>query len=146
MHLRAARTNGLILNEIRELLLQTVIYCGVPDANTGFKIAKQTLEGRTRRRVTVATNQNVGGLRLVVGEAAVGDAVLSEGGPDAVEGDLIAQLPSRRRPGSPSKRSARDGASLRARLNSVGWKSSFGIWHPVAPLCVARVSTSGTRS
>lgn len=45
MHLRAARTNGLSLDEIRELLLQTAIYCGVPDANTAFRIAKQTLEG-----------------------------------------------------------------------------------------------------
>lgn len=44
MHLRAARTNGLSLDEIRELLLQTAIYCGVPDANTAFRIAKQTLE------------------------------------------------------------------------------------------------------
>ena len=45
MHLRAARTNGLSLDEIRELLLQTAIYCGVPDANTAFRIARQTLEG-----------------------------------------------------------------------------------------------------
>ncbi|MFI8591065.1 4-carboxymuconolactone decarboxylase [Dietzia maris] len=40
MHLRAARTNGLSLDEIRELQLQTAIYCGVPDANTAFRIAK----------------------------------------------------------------------------------------------------------
>lgn len=44
MHLKAARTNGLSFDEIRELLLQTAIYCGVPDANTAFRIAKQTLE------------------------------------------------------------------------------------------------------
>ncbi|MBS7549624.1 carboxymuconolactone decarboxylase family protein [Dietzia massiliensis] len=44
MHLRAARTNGLSLNEIRELLLQTAIYCGVPDANNASRIAKQTME------------------------------------------------------------------------------------------------------
>ena len=43
MHLRAARTNGLSNNEIKELLLQTAIYCGVPDANTAFRIAQQVL-------------------------------------------------------------------------------------------------------
>jgi 3-oxoadipate enol-lactonase/4-carboxymuconolactone decarboxylase len=43
MHLRAARTNGLSDDEIKELLLQTAIYCGVPDANTAFRIAQQVL-------------------------------------------------------------------------------------------------------
>ena len=43
MHLRAARTNGLSVEEIKELLLQTAIYCGVPDANTAFRIAQQVL-------------------------------------------------------------------------------------------------------
>jgi 4-carboxymuconolactone decarboxylase len=44
MHLRAALTNGLTVDEIRETLLQTAIYCGVPDANTAFRIAQQVLE------------------------------------------------------------------------------------------------------
>jgi 3-oxoadipate enol-lactonase/4-carboxymuconolactone decarboxylase len=43
MHIRAARTNGLTNNEIKELLLQTAIYCGVPDANTAFRIAQRVL-------------------------------------------------------------------------------------------------------
>ncbi|MEV6140651.1 4-carboxymuconolactone decarboxylase [Nocardia sp. NPDC051990] len=43
MHLRAARTNGLTDDEIKEVLLQSAIYCGVPDANTAFRIAQQTL-------------------------------------------------------------------------------------------------------
>lgn len=43
MHVRAARTNGLSVEEIKELLLQTAIYCGVPDANTAFRIAQQVL-------------------------------------------------------------------------------------------------------
>ncbi len=30
MHVRAARTNGLTDDEIKELILQTAIYCGVP--------------------------------------------------------------------------------------------------------------------
>ncbi|MEB3034932.1 bifunctional 3-oxoadipate enol-lactonase/4-carboxymuconolactone decarboxylase PcaDC [[Mycobacterium] nativiensis] len=43
MHLRAARRNGLSNDEIKEVLLQTAIYCGVPDANTAFRIAAQVL-------------------------------------------------------------------------------------------------------
>lgn len=43
MHVRAARINGLTNDEIKELLLQTAIYCGVPDANTAFRIAQGVL-------------------------------------------------------------------------------------------------------
>lgn len=43
MHVRAARRNGLTSDEIKELLLQTAIYCGVPDANTAFRIADSVL-------------------------------------------------------------------------------------------------------
>jgi 3-oxoadipate enol-lactonase/4-carboxymuconolactone decarboxylase len=43
MHVRAARTNGLSNDEIGELLLQTAIYCGVPAANSAFRIAQQVL-------------------------------------------------------------------------------------------------------
>ncbi|MEE4024887.1 4-carboxymuconolactone decarboxylase [Gordonia sp. PKS22-38] len=39
MHLRAALRNGLTREEIKEVLLQSAIYCGVPDANTAFRIA-----------------------------------------------------------------------------------------------------------
>ena len=41
MHVRAALTNGLSRDEIKELLLQCAIYCGVPDANTAFRIAQR---------------------------------------------------------------------------------------------------------
>jgi 3-oxoadipate enol-lactonase/4-carboxymuconolactone decarboxylase len=43
MHLRAARRNGVTNDEIKELLMQTAIYCGVPDANTAFRIAAKVL-------------------------------------------------------------------------------------------------------
>ena len=43
MHVRAALRNGLTAEEIKEVLLQTAIYCGVPDANTAFRIAQQAL-------------------------------------------------------------------------------------------------------
>jgi 3-oxoadipate enol-lactonase/4-carboxymuconolactone decarboxylase len=44
LHLRAARRNGVTVDEINETLLQSAIYCGVPDANTAFRIATQELE------------------------------------------------------------------------------------------------------
>ncbi len=44
MHLRAARRNGLSVGEITEVLLQSAIYCGVPDANTAFRIARKVME------------------------------------------------------------------------------------------------------
>ncbi|GAA0520545.1 3-oxoadipate enol-lactonase [Paractinoplanes deccanensis] len=43
MHVRAARRNGLTDDEIKEVLLQTAIYCGVPAANTAFRIAARVL-------------------------------------------------------------------------------------------------------
>ncbi|MCW2774464.1 MAG: 4-carboxymuconolactone decarboxylase / 3-oxoadipate enol-lactonase [Nocardioides sp.] len=43
MHVRAALRNGLTVEEIKEVLLQTAIYCGVPDANTAFRVAQQVL-------------------------------------------------------------------------------------------------------
>ena len=43
MHVRAAHRNGLSVDEIKEVLLQTAIYCGVPDANTAFRIAQAAL-------------------------------------------------------------------------------------------------------
>ena len=44
LHLRAALRNGLTREEISEVLLQSAIYCGVPDANTAFRIAQQVLD------------------------------------------------------------------------------------------------------
>lgn len=43
MHVRAARRNGLTPDEIKEVLLQAAIYCGVPAANRAFAIAQEVL-------------------------------------------------------------------------------------------------------
>jgi 4-carboxymuconolactone decarboxylase len=43
LHLRAALRNGVSEDEIKETLLQSAIYCGVPDANSAFRIAQQVL-------------------------------------------------------------------------------------------------------
>jgi 4-carboxymuconolactone decarboxylase len=44
MHLRAALRNGLEEDEIKEVLLQSAIYCGVPAANTAFAVAQEVLD------------------------------------------------------------------------------------------------------
>ena len=49
MHLRAAMTNGVARAEIKELLLQTAVYCGVPAANAAFAIAQRVLGGAAER-------------------------------------------------------------------------------------------------
>jgi 4-carboxymuconolactone decarboxylase len=41
LHLRAAFNNGVTRDEIKEALLQTAIYCGVPAANSAFHVAEE---------------------------------------------------------------------------------------------------------
>jgi len=43
MHVRAAVRNGLSADEIKEVLLQTAVYCGVPAANSAFAVAQRVL-------------------------------------------------------------------------------------------------------
>ena len=43
MHVRAALRNGVTTDEIREVLLHTAIYAGVPVANQAFAIAQDVL-------------------------------------------------------------------------------------------------------
>jgi 3-oxoadipate enol-lactonase/4-carboxymuconolactone decarboxylase len=43
MHVRAARRNGLSVEEIQEVLLQSAVYCGVPAANHAFAVADRVL-------------------------------------------------------------------------------------------------------
>lgn len=44
MHVAAARRNGLSVGEIKEVILQAGLYCGVPAANVAFKLAQRVLE------------------------------------------------------------------------------------------------------
>jgi 4-carboxymuconolactone decarboxylase/3-oxoadipate enol-lactonase/4-carboxymuconolactone decarboxylase len=48
MHVRAALRNGLTVDEIKEVLLQSAIYCGVPAANSAFAVAQRVLEEDSR--------------------------------------------------------------------------------------------------
>ncbi len=41
IHLRGALNNGVTREEIREVLLQTAIYCTVPAANLAFHLAQK---------------------------------------------------------------------------------------------------------
>jgi 4-carboxymuconolactone decarboxylase len=47
LHVRAARRNGLTEDEIKEVLLQCAIYCGVPAANSAFAVAQRALAERS---------------------------------------------------------------------------------------------------
>ena len=41
MHVRAALNNGVSREEIKEVLLQAAIYCGLPAANSAFQAAEE---------------------------------------------------------------------------------------------------------
>jgi 3-oxoadipate enol-lactonase/4-carboxymuconolactone decarboxylase len=43
LHLRSALRNGLTREEIKEVLLQSAIYCGVPAANSAFAVFQEVL-------------------------------------------------------------------------------------------------------
>ena len=43
LHLHGALRNGVTVDELREVLLQTAIYCGVPAANSAFRVAQDVL-------------------------------------------------------------------------------------------------------
>ncbi|HET7547508.1 MAG TPA: carboxymuconolactone decarboxylase family protein, partial [Usitatibacter sp.] len=44
LHVRAALASGdLDQDDLKEVLMQTAIYCGVPAANTGFKEAREVI-------------------------------------------------------------------------------------------------------
>jgi 4-carboxymuconolactone decarboxylase len=43
LHIRAALRNGVTEDELKEILLQTAIYCGMPAANSAFGVAATVL-------------------------------------------------------------------------------------------------------
>ncbi|MEW2256070.1 4-carboxymuconolactone decarboxylase [Streptomyces sp. NPDC047869] len=47
LHVRAALRNGLTPHEIREVLLQAAVYCGVPAASRAFRVAQQVVREET---------------------------------------------------------------------------------------------------
>ncbi|MEU4084559.1 bifunctional 3-oxoadipate enol-lactonase/4-carboxymuconolactone decarboxylase PcaDC [Streptomyces aureus] len=47
VHTRAALRNGLTPVEIKEVLLQTAVYCGMPAANSAFRVAQEVIREET---------------------------------------------------------------------------------------------------
>ena len=43
MHVRGALRNGVTVDELKEVLLHSAVYCGVPAANRAFAIAQRVL-------------------------------------------------------------------------------------------------------
>jgi 4-carboxymuconolactone decarboxylase len=43
-HIEGALNNGVTVDEIREILLQTAVYCGLPAAGEGFKAAESVFK------------------------------------------------------------------------------------------------------
>ena len=50
MHVRAALNNGVTRDEIRELLLHTALYAGLPAANTAYHLAEEVFGQESRIR------------------------------------------------------------------------------------------------
>jgi 4-carboxymuconolactone decarboxylase len=44
LHIRGAQRNGLSPEEIKEVLLQCAVYCGVPAANSAFGVFQRVLD------------------------------------------------------------------------------------------------------
>jgi len=51
MHVRAAFNNGVTRDEIKEVILQCAIYCGVPAANAAFHMASDVFAEMDRPAV-----------------------------------------------------------------------------------------------
>jgi 4-carboxymuconolactone decarboxylase len=45
-HIEGALNNGCSVDEIQEILLQTAVYCGLPAASEGFRIAEEVLRDK----------------------------------------------------------------------------------------------------
>lgn len=50
LHVRGALRNGLTRTEIREILLQVAIYCGVPAAIDAFRVAREVFAEEDQAR------------------------------------------------------------------------------------------------
>jgi 4-carboxymuconolactone decarboxylase len=50
MHARACANTGASAEDLKEALLHVAVYAGVPAANRGFKIVKQALETKDRKK------------------------------------------------------------------------------------------------
>ena len=45
-HIEGALTNGCTVDELREILLHTAVYCGLPASLDAFRVAEEVLRAR----------------------------------------------------------------------------------------------------
>ena len=70
LHVRAAFRNGVTREEIREVLLQAMIYCGVPAANSAFKQAREVFAQMEREGTACAEADRNGVARMPCSRAS----------------------------------------------------------------------------
>uniref|UniRef100_UPI00373FD0D6 4-carboxymuconolactone decarboxylase n=1 Tax=Spirosoma aerolatum TaxID=1211326 RepID=UPI00373FD0D6 len=46
MHVRAAFNNGVTLDELKEVIMHSALYCGLPAANAAFQAAQEIINER----------------------------------------------------------------------------------------------------
>ena len=51
LHVRGALNNGLTIEQIREVLLHTMVYCGVPATLDAFRAAKEVIDQAAAEKV-----------------------------------------------------------------------------------------------
>jgi 4-carboxymuconolactone decarboxylase len=56
LHVKAAFKNGVTRDQIKEVLLQSAVYCGVPAANSAFHIAADVFKEMDGEKKTNSTN------------------------------------------------------------------------------------------
>ena len=130
LHLRAARRNGLSWDEIKEVLLQTAIYCGVPAANTAFRIAQQVRD--EEERVTAA--YRVAAARTPFGRfgGALADVRPDDLAATAITGVLAKAPGPGPRSGSATWSGATPTGPVRTTATSAGWPCC---WPACRPRC-----------
>ena len=57
LHIRGALRNGVTLDEMREVFMQSTIYCGVPAAMDSFRIAREVLQAELQQAQAAGTAQ-----------------------------------------------------------------------------------------
>src|ERR1700733_3156984 len=65
MHVKAAFNNGVTRDEIKEVLLQSAIYCGVPAANAAFHAAQEVFKEMDLKKIDL---KEIGGRKNPGGE------------------------------------------------------------------------------
>jgi 4-carboxymuconolactone decarboxylase len=63
LHLGGALRNGVTRDELKEVLLQAAIYCGVPAANAAFRAAEEVLRAAEAAGSAASTKGSEGGPR-----------------------------------------------------------------------------------